>query len=108
MSPLVLGFKFQKFIHESCHDGVSGTDNDEQPLNNSASVSARSVLPISKRQYTSCKRRAFISEDDSKTLTFADYCKPCYLNSIGWCKINPCTLPSSWLNDFESVGLEKV
>ena len=37
-SLLVLGFKFQKFIHESCHDGVSGTDNDEQPLNNSASV----------------------------------------------------------------------
>ena len=32
------GFKSQKFLHECSHDGVSGTDNDEQSLNNSASV----------------------------------------------------------------------
>ena len=33
------GFKSQRFLHESSHDGVSGTaDNDEQLLNNSASV----------------------------------------------------------------------
>ena len=32
------GFKSQKFLHESSYDGVSGTANDEQSLNNSASV----------------------------------------------------------------------
>ena len=32
------GFKSQEFVHESSCDGVSGTDNDEQSLNNSASV----------------------------------------------------------------------
>ena len=26
------GFKTQKFLHESSHDEVSGTDNDEQSL----------------------------------------------------------------------------
>ena len=36
--PSFLGFKSQKFLHESSYDGVSGTDNDEQSLNNSASV----------------------------------------------------------------------
>ena len=30
--------KSQKFLHESSYDGLSGTDNGEQPLNNSASV----------------------------------------------------------------------
>ena len=30
MSLSFSGFKSQKFIHESSHDGVSGTDNDER------------------------------------------------------------------------------
>ena len=38
--PSILGCKSQikKFLHESSCDEVSGTDNDEQSLNNSASV----------------------------------------------------------------------
>ena len=45
------GCKSQNFLHESSCDGVLGTDNDEQSLNNSARVlsfAARSVLLISK------------------------------------------------------------
>ena len=38
LPPSFSGFKCQRFLHESSHDGVSGTDNDEQSLNNSASV----------------------------------------------------------------------
>ena len=38
LPPSFLGCKSQKFLHESCCDGVSGTDHDEQPLNNSASA----------------------------------------------------------------------
>ena len=38
LPPSVSGFNSQRFLHESSHDGVSGTDNDEQSLNNSASV----------------------------------------------------------------------
>ena len=34
LPPSFSGFKYQRFLH----DGVSGTDNDEQSLNNSASV----------------------------------------------------------------------
>ena len=49
----------KKILHESSYDGVSGTDNDEQLLKNLSkclsSLAARSVLLISKRQYTSCK-----------------------------------------------------
>ena len=37
-------FKSQKFLHESSCDGVSGTDNDEQSLNNSAGVFYLSLL----------------------------------------------------------------
>ena len=36
--PSFLGFKSQKFLLESSYDGVSGTDNDEQSFNKSASV----------------------------------------------------------------------
>ena len=36
--PSFLGFKSQKFIHESSYDRVSGTKNDQQSLNYSASV----------------------------------------------------------------------
>ena len=36
--PTFSGFKPQTFPHESSYDGVSGTDNDEKSLNNSASV----------------------------------------------------------------------
>ena len=59
LHPLFSGFKSQKCLHESSYDGVSGTDNDEQSLKNLSkclsSLAARSVLPISKRQYASCK-----------------------------------------------------
>ena len=34
LPPSFLGFKSQKFVHESSYDGVSGTDNDEQSLKN--------------------------------------------------------------------------
>ena len=55
--PSFSGFKSQKFIHESSYDGVSGTDDDKQSLKNLSkclsSLAARSVLLISKRQYTS-------------------------------------------------------
>ena len=50
------GFKSQKFLHESSYDGVSGTDNDEQSLKSLikclSSLAARSVLLISKQQYS--------------------------------------------------------
>ena len=32
LPPSFLGFKSQKFLHESSYDWVSGTDNDEQSL----------------------------------------------------------------------------
>ena len=38
LTPSFSGFKSQIFLHKSSHNGVSGTDNDEQSLNNSASV----------------------------------------------------------------------
>ena len=70
LPPSFSGFKSQKFVHESSYDGVSGTDNDKQSLKNLSkclsSLAARSVLLISKRQYTSCKRRALIIEDEFK------------------------------------------
>ena len=57
LPPPFSGFKSQIFLHESSYDGVSGTDNDEQSLKNLSkclsSLAARSVLLISKRQYTS-------------------------------------------------------
>ena len=36
--PSFMGFKSQKFLHESSYDRVSGTENDQQSLNYSASV----------------------------------------------------------------------
>ena len=71
LPPSFSGFKSQKFLHESSHDGVSGTDNDEQSLNNSASVfylwlleafSWFSILLLN----ASCKRRALIIKDEFK------------------------------------------
>ena len=60
LPPSFSGFKSQTFVHESSYDGVSGTDNDKQSLKNLSkclsSLAARSVLLISKRQYTSWKR----------------------------------------------------
>ena len=74
LPPSFSGFKSQKFVHESSYDGVSGTDNDKQSLKNLSkclsSLAARSVLLISKRQYTSCKRRALIIEDKFKNTFF--------------------------------------
>ena len=34
LPPSFSGFKFQKFLHESSYDGVPGTDNDEESLEN--------------------------------------------------------------------------
>ena len=60
LPPSSSSFKSQKFLHESSYGGVSGTDNDEQSLKNLSKclsfLAARSVLLISKRQYTSCQR----------------------------------------------------
>ena len=74
LPPPFSGFKSQKFLHESSYDGFSGTDNDEQSLKNPSkclsSLAARSVLLISKRQYTSCKRPAFIIKDEFKNAYF--------------------------------------
>ena len=74
LPPSLSGFKSQKFLHESSYDGVSGTDNDEHSLKNLSkclsSLGARSVLLILKRQYTSCKRRALIIEDEYKNTYF--------------------------------------
>ena len=38
LPPSFSGFKSQKNLHESSYDGVSGTENHEQSLNNSASA----------------------------------------------------------------------
>ena len=74
LPPSFPGFKSQKCLHESSYDGVSGTDNDERSLKNLSkclsSLAARSVLLISKRQYTSCKRRVLIIEDEFKNTYF--------------------------------------
>ena len=87
LSPSFSGFKSKNFLHECSYDGVSGTDSEEQSLKSLSkcllSLAVRSVLLISKRQYTSCnascKRRVLIIEDEFKILAFADYCKPSYL-----------------------------
>ena len=72
LPPSFSGFKCQTFLHESSYDGFSGTDNDEQSLKNLSKclspLAARSVLLISKRQYTSCKRRALIIEDVNQVI----------------------------------------
>ena len=47
-----------------------------------SSLAARSVLLISKRQYTSCKRRALIIEDKFKSTYFCR-CKQSYLEQAG-------------------------
>ena len=38
LPPSYLGFKSQKFLHESSYDGASGTDSNEQSLKTLASV----------------------------------------------------------------------
>ena len=78
LSPSFSGFKSQWFIHESSYDRVSGKDDDEQSLSNSASVfhlwlleafswfQNSSILLVN----TSCKRRALIIEDEFKNTDF--------------------------------------
>ena len=81
LPPSFSGCKSQKFLHESsCRscDGVSGTDNDEQSLNNSASVfylwlleafswfQNGSILLLN----ASCKCRALIIRDEFKNTYF--------------------------------------
>ena len=68
----------QKFLHEFSYNEVSGTENDEQSLNYSASVfhiwlleafswfQNGSILLVN----TSCKRRALIIEDEFKNTYF--------------------------------------
>ena len=74
LPPSFSGFKSKKFLHESSYDGVSGKDNDEQSLKSLSkclsSLAARSVLLISKQQYTSCKRGALIIEDEFENTYF--------------------------------------
>ena len=74
LPPSFSGFKSKKFLHESSYDGVSGTDIDVQSLKNLSkclsSFAVRSVLLISQQQYTSCKHRAVIIEDEFKILNF--------------------------------------
>ena len=71
LPPSFSGFKSQKFLHESSYDGVSGTDNDEQSLKN---LSKSFIFGCAKRspdlKTTSCKRRAFIIEDEFKNTYF--------------------------------------
>ena len=76
LPPSFSGFKSQKFLHESSYDGVSGAGNDEQSLNDSASVfhlwpleafswfQNHSILLVN----ASCKRRALIIEDEIKLI----------------------------------------
>ena len=78
LPPSFSGCKPQKFLHESSCDRVTGTDNDEQSLNNSVSVFCLwlleafscfqngSILLVN----ASCKRRALIIEDDFKNTYF--------------------------------------
>ena len=71
LPPSFLDFKSQRVLYESSHDGVSRIENDEQPLNRSASVSHLWLL-----------KAFFWFQNGSmilKTLTFADYCKQSYL-----------------------------
>ena len=70
LPPLFPGFKSQKFLHEPSYDGDSGTDNDEQSLKNLSkclsplAVRRVNVLPISKRQYTSCIKTLLVNAGD--------------------------------------------
>ena len=59
-------FSSSEFLRESNHDEVPGTDHDEH-VQRLSSVFHRSkrAPEISKQQPSSCKRRAFIIEDDS-------------------------------------------
>ena len=64
--PSFSGFKCQRFLRESRHVGVTGTDNEEQSLNNSASVLHLWLLEAFSRFQTGrillvSKRRAFNS-----------------------------------------------
>ena len=88
MPPSFSGFKSQTFLHESCYgsasyDGVSGTDNDEQLLNNSASVFHLWLLEafswFQNGSILLVNAELSYSKMNLKTLTFADYCKPSYL-----------------------------
>ena len=64
LPPSFSAFKSQNFLHESSHDEVSGTDNDEQSLKNLSEcfpfLAARSILSST----VSCKRRALIIKDE--------------------------------------------
>ena len=64
--PSFSGFKCQRFLRESRHVGVTGTDNEEQSLNNSASILHLWLLEAFSRFQTGrilliSKRRAFNS-----------------------------------------------
>ena len=66
LPPSFSGSRSQRFLPESRHAGVSGTDNDEQSLNNSASVLHLRLLEAFSRFQNGrillvFKRRAFNS-----------------------------------------------
>ena len=79
--PSFLGFKSETFLHKSSYDRVSGTDNDEQSLNNSANVfhlwlleafswfQNGSILLVD-ASCSSCKRLALIIEHEFKNTYF--------------------------------------
>ena len=89
LPPSFSGFKSQRFLRESRHVGVSGTDNDEQSLNNSASVLHLWLFEeFSWFQNGRILLASKINAEPSihnwglmilKTLTFADDCKRSYL-----------------------------
>ena len=89
LPPSFSGFKSQRFLRESRHVGVSGTDNDEQSLNNSASVLHLWLLEeFSWFQNGRILLASKINAEPSihnwglmilKTLTFADDCERSYL-----------------------------
>ena len=71
LPPSFSAFKSQNFLHESSHDEVSGTDNDEQSLKNLSEcfpfLAARSILSST----VSCKRRVLIIKDEFKNTYFS-------------------------------------
>ena len=77
LPPSFPGFKSQRFLHESSHDEVSGTHNDEHVKQLSSDFHLWLLELFSLFE----NGRAFIIEDDSKNIYFCwlSCCKPSYL-----------------------------
>ena len=78
---IIFRFSSSEFLRESNHEEVPGTDHDEHVQQLSSVIGRSKLAPeVSKRQPSSCKRPAFIIEDNSDwTFTFPDYCKASFL-----------------------------